>query len=81
MRLEDKSIKCKKINIKEIKNISGSLAALYPSVGENLDFLNTNDLKEIEFIFRKIDKFSWKFCNKGFYNIKNCIPKIIHEFI
>ena len=81
MRLEDKSIKCKKINIKEIKNISGPLVALYPSVGENLDFLNTNDLKEIEFIYRKIDKFSWKFCNKGFFNFKNCIPKIIQEFI
>ena len=81
MRLENKSIKCKKINIKEIKNISGPLVALYPSVGENLDFLNTNDLKEIEFIYRKIDKFSWKFCNKGFFNFKNCIPKIIQEFI
>ena len=48
---------------------------------ENLDFLNTNDLKNIEFIYRKIDKFSWKFCNKGFFNFKNYIPKIIQEFI
>ena len=81
MRLEEKSIKCKKINIKEIKNISGPLVAVYPSVGENLDFLNTNDLKKIEFIYRKIDKFSWKFCNKGFFKFKNYIPKIIQEFI
>ena len=80
-RLKQKSVKCEKINIKEIKNIGGSLVALYPSVGENLDFLKTNDLKNIEFIYRKIDKFSWKFCNKGFFNFKNYIPKIIQEFI
>mgnify|MGYP001250446547 FL=1 len=80
IRLKEKSIKCEKINIKEIKNIDEPIVALYPSVGENLDFLNTNDLNKIEFIYRKIDKFSWKFCNKGFFNFKNYIPKIIQEF-
>ena len=81
IRLKEKSIKCEKINIKEIKNIGEPLVALYPSVGENLDFLNTKNIKNIEFIYRKIDKFSWKFCNKGFFNFKNYIPKIIQEFI
>ena len=80
-RLKEKSIKCEKINIKEIKNIGEPLVALYPSVGENLDFLNTKNIKNIEFVYRKIDKFSWKFCNKGFFNFKNYIPKIIQEFI
>ena len=81
IRLKEKSIKCEKINIKEIKNIGEPLVALYPSVGENLDFLNTNNIKNIEFVYRKIDKFSWKFCNKGFFNFKNYIPKIIQEII
>ena len=81
IRLKEKSIKCEKINIKEIKNIGEPLVALYPSVGENLDFLNTKNIKNIDFIYRKIDKFSWKFCNKGFFNFKNYIPKIIQEFI
>ncbi len=81
IRLKEKKIKCEKINIKEIKNINEPLVALYPSVGENLDFLIKNNLKKIEFIYRKIDKFSWKFCNKGFFNFKNHIPKIIQEFI
>ena len=80
-RLKEKSIKCEKINIKEIKNIDEQIVAIYPTVGENLDFLNTNNIKKIEFIYRKIDKFSWKFCNKGFFNFKNYIPKIIQEFI
>ena len=80
-RLKEQSIKCEKINIKEIKNIGEPLVALYPSVGENLDFLNTKNIKNIEFVYRKIDKFSWKFCNKGFFNFKNYIPKIIQEFI
>ena len=81
IRLKKKSIKYEKINIKEIKSIGEPLVALYPSVGENLDFLNKNNIKNIEFIYRKIDKFSWKFCNKGFFNFKNYIPKIIQEFI
>ena len=81
IRLKEKSIKCEKINIKEIKNIGEPLVALYPSVCENLDFLNTKNIKNIDFIYRKIDKFSWKFCNKGFFNFKNYIPKIIQEFI
>ena len=80
-RLKEKSIKCEKINIKEIKNIGEPLVALYPSVGENLDFLNAKNTKNIEFVYRKIDKFSWKFCNKGFFNFKNYIPKIIQEII
>ena len=80
-RLKEQSIKCEKINIKEIQNIGEPLVALYPSVGENLDFLNTKNIKNIDFIYRKIDKFSWKFCNKGFFNFKNYIPKIIQEFI
>jgi len=81
IRLKKKSIKYEKINIKEIKSIGEPLVALYPSVGENIDFLNKNNIKNIEFIYRKIDKFSWKFCNKGFFNFKNYIPKIIQEFI
>ena len=80
-RLKEKSINCEKINIKDIKNIDEPLYALYPSVGENLDFLNINSLKKIDFIYRKIDKFAWKFCEKGFFNFKNYIPKILQEFI
>ena len=79
-RLEDKSIDCKIIDINEIKNLE-SCYCLYPTVGENLDFINQNSLKNIEFLFRKLDQNSWKFCNKGFFNFKKYIPKIISSFI
>ena len=80
-RLEEKSINCEIISIDEIKNISENIYAFYPSVGENLDFINLNELKNIEFLYRKLDQFSWQYCNKGFFNFKNYIPKIIQKFI
>ena len=79
-RLEQKSIDCEIININEIKNITENIYAIYPSIGENLDFINLNGLKNIQFLYRKLDQFSWQYCNKGFFNFKNCIPKIIQKF-
>jgi len=81
VRLKQKSISCEIINIEELKNINEDIYALYPSVGENLDYINSINLKNIKFLYRKIDKYSWKFCNKGFFNFKNYIPKIVQEFI
>ena len=80
-RLEEKSINCEIININEIKNITENIYAIYPSIGENLDFINLNGLKNIQFLYRKLDEFSWQYCNKGFFNFKNYIPKIIQKFI
>ena len=81
IRLKQKSISCEIINIEELKNINEDIYALYPSVGENLDYISSINLKNIKFLYRKIDKYSWKFCNKGFFNFKNYIPKIVQEFI
>ena len=75
--LKNKSINCEIINIQDLKNMKENLLALYPSIGENLDFLNENNLKNINFLYRKIDRYSWQYCNKGFFNFKNYIPKII----
>jgi hypothetical protein len=74
-RLNAKSIDCKVIDISEIKKIENCYA-LYPTVGENLDYLNSNNLN-IGFLYRKLDQYSWQYCNKGFFNFKNYIPKII----
>ena len=78
-RLNEKSIDCEIIDLSEIRNIDETCFGLYPSVGENLDYINTNSYK-IEFLFRKLDQFSWQYCNKGFFNFKNYIPKIIAAF-
>ena len=78
-RLGEKSIDCEIIDLSEIKNIDETSYGLYPTVGESLDFINTNNLK-IEFLYRKLDQFSWKYCTKGFFNFKNYIPKIVTTF-
>ena len=78
-RLEEKSIDTEIIDLSEIHNVNETSYGLYPTVGENLDFINTNNLK-IEFLYRKLDQFSWQYCNKGFFNFKNYIPKIITTF-
>ena len=79
--LNSKSLNCEMIAIQDLKDIKENLLALYPSVGENLDYLSSNNIKNISFLYRKIDQYSWRYCNKGFFNFKNYIPKIIQEFI
>ena len=78
-RLKDQSIDCEIINISEITNIE-NCCGLYPTIGENLDFLNSNNLG-IHFLYRNIDQNAWKYCNKGFFNFKKYIPKIIEHIL
>ena len=79
-RLKEKSIAPDIIDISEIKNIDEKVYALYPTVGESLFYLEFNQLNNIDFLYREIDQFSWQFCNKGFFNFKNHIPKIVTKF-
>ena len=74
--LKNNSIACEVIDISEITNINEKVIALYPTVGENLDYLNSSNYK-LDFLYRKLDQYSWQYCNKGFFNFKNYIPKII----
>ena len=80
IRLKEKSINCETVNINDLNIITEEVCALYPTVGENLDFIQNNQLKNIKFLYRKLDQFSWEYCNKGFFNFKNYIPKIIAKF-
>ena len=79
-RLNKKSISCDIINIDDIKKIKEDFYIFYPYVGENLDFINLNNLTKVNFLYREIDLFAWQYCNKGFFNFKNYIPKIIQKF-
>ena len=79
-RLKDQSIDCEIIDVSEVKRIGENIISLYPTVGENLDYLNSNNIK-LNFLYRKLDQYSWQYCNKGFFNFKNYIPKIISTFI
>ncbi len=77
-RLKDQSINCQIISISEITNIE-NCCGFYPTVGENQDFINSNNLK-LDFLYRNIDQLAWQYCNKGFFNFKNYIPKIVSSF-
>ena len=79
--LKKNAFECEILNVEEIKNIDENYYCLYPNVGENLNYINSNEIKNFQFLYRKIDQYSWQYCNKGFFNFKNYIPKIINEFI
>ena len=79
-RIKSLSINCEIVSVDKLKDIKNDFYILYPSVGENLDFVMSN-LSNYKFIYRKLDQFSWQFCNKGFFNFKNYIPKIISKFV
>ena len=67
----------------EISNDEKDFDIIYPSVGENMSFLTRiikkNDL-EINYLLREEDKFCWQFSNKGYFNFKSNIPKILSQF-
>ena len=60
-----------------------SIDVVYPSIGENMCFLQKK-IKEkklnISFITREEDIFCWNFSNKGYFNFKENIPKILTKF-
>jgi len=60
-----------------------SFDMVYPSIGENMSFLKKM-VKEkkliINFITRVEDIFCWSFSNKGYFNFKSNIPKILVKF-
>jgi len=56
---------------------------IYPSVGENMSFLNRIRKKNnlvINYLIRDEDKFCWQFSNKGYFNFKSNIPRILSQF-
>ena len=78
-RLDEKSLDCEIIDIGNLKTIENSYF-FYPCVGENLDYLTSQGINNIKFLYRNLDQSSWKYCNKGFFNFKKYIPTIIKEF-
>ena len=78
-RLKDKSLECEILDVSEIEDIADSYL-LYPTVGETLDYIESKKFSEVKFLYRKLDQFSWQYCNKGFFKFKNYIPKIIQKF-
>jgi hypothetical protein len=74
------------INENKIEDLLENLKNLdivYPSIGENMTFLNKMVKQKklvINFITRDEDVFCWNFSNKGYFNFKLNIPKILAKF-
>ena len=67
----------------ELSDNEKNFDVIYPSVGENMSFLKRmmkkNNFK-INYIIRDEDKYCWQFSNKGYFNFKSNIPKILSKF-
>jgi len=60
-----------------------SFDVIHPCIGENNSYLNSMRKKQnlnLNFVLKDEDKFSWQFSNKGYFNFKNNIPKILNKF-
>ena len=56
---------------------------VYPSIGENMSFLKRTMKKNnlmINYLIRDEDKYCWQFSNKGYFNFRSNIPKILSQF-
>ena len=80
-----KEISCnmRKINGSQLISLvqsNDNVHLVYPGAGDNLDFINKNLMPNANsFIRRKEDIFCYQFSNKGFFNFKKNIPRIISE--
>jgi deoxyribodipyrimidine photo-lyase len=67
----------------EVSNNKKSFDVIYPSIGESMSFMKRvikkNNLM-INYLARDEDKYCWQFSNKGYFNFKSNIPKILSQF-
>ena len=81
-RFEDLQI-IDEVKFQTLADEINSFDVVHPCIGENFSFLNSIRKKrnlKLNFILGEEDKFSWQFSNKGFFNFKNNIPKILTSF-
>ena len=70
----------------KLKNLTENIKffdVIHPCIGDNYSYLNSLRKKQnlkLNFVVREEDKFSWQFSNKGYFNFKNNIPKILTNF-
>ncbi len=64
-------------------SLNAQFDVLYPSIGENMDFLDREfkDIDKLHFIGLKEDIYCWQFSKKGFFNFKKNIPEFINYLL
>jgi deoxyribodipyrimidine photo-lyase len=67
----------------ELSNNEKNFDIIYPCIGDNMSFLKRVIMKNnlmINYLTRDEDKYCWQFSNKGYFNFKSNIPKILSQF-
>tara|TARA_Y100001970_G_scaffold129760_1_gene159989 strand:+ start:2526 stop:3662 length:1137 start_codon:yes stop_codon:yes gene_type:complete len=87
--IEDQKARFDKIEIideTKFQNILQSVKSfdlIYPCIGENMSFIKRLSKKNnlnFSLILRNEDIYSWQFSNKGYFNFKSNLPKILSKF-
>ena len=81
-RFEDLQI-IDEVKFQTLADEINSFDVVHPCIGENFSFLNSIRKKQnlkLNFILSEEDKYSWQFSNKGYFNFKSNIPKILSSF-
>ena len=71
------------VKIQSVVEKVKSFDVIHPCIGENYSYLNNLRKKhnlKLNFFLRDEDKFSWQYSNKGYFNFKNSIPRILTNF-
>jgi len=81
--IDDSFVLINKDETEELLESLKNFDIVYPSIGENMSFIKKK-VKEkklnLNFITRDEDIFCWNFSNKGYFNFKSNIPKILAKF-
>ena len=71
------------VKLQNLLEKSNPFDVIHPCIGENYSYLNNLRKKynlKLSYILREEDEFSWQFSNKGYFNFRNNIPKILTSF-
>ena len=71
-------------DIVNISNMTKDFDIIYPFIGDNLDYLKKIEKSlqlNLNVVVKNEDLYCWQFSNKGYFNFKNNIPKILGKFI
>jgi len=81
--IDDSFVLINKNETEELLESVKSFDIVYPSIGENMSFIKKKVIEKklnLNFITRDEDIFCWNFSNKGYFNFKSSIPKILAKF-
>ena len=81
--IDDSFVLINKNETEELLESVKNFDIVYPSIGENMSFIKKKVIEKklnLNFITRDEDIFCWNFSNKGYFNFKSNIPKILAKF-